>query len=102
MARELDATLAKLKREARQAERYKKLSAEIRALQGAVLYARWNEARTAAERLAAEAALAVRAVEETARAAAAATTRAAQAEEAMKTRIGWNARRRPTPPSWRG
>ena len=84
VARELEATLGRLKREARQAERYKKLSAEIRALQGAVLYARWAEARTAAERLGAEAAAAIRAVEETAGAAAAATTRAAAAEEAIK------------------
>src|SRR4051812_39571743 len=84
VARELEATLGRLKREARQAERYKKLSAEIRALQGAVLYARWNEARMAAERLAAEAAAAIQAVHETARTAAAATTRAADAEEAIK------------------
>ena len=84
VARELEATLGRLKREARQAERYKKLSAEIRSLQGAVLYARWAEARTAAERLGAEAAAAVRAVEETAGVAAVATTRAAQADEAIK------------------
>ncbi len=84
VARELESQLGRLRREARQAERYKKLSAEIRALQGAVLYARWAEARDAAERLRSEAADAVRAVEETARAAAAATTRAAQAEEAIK------------------
>ncbi|HEV2530346.1 chromosome segregation protein SMC [Phenylobacterium sp.] len=84
VARELEGAYGRLKREARQAERYKKLSAEIRALQGAVLYARWNEARAAAERLTAEAAAAVRAVEETARQAAVATTRAAAAEEAIK------------------
>jgi chromosome segregation protein len=84
MARELESTLGRLKREARQAERYKKLSAEIRALQGAVLYARWAEAAQSAERLAAEAAAAVRAVEETAAGAAAATTRAAAADEAIK------------------
>jgi chromosome segregation protein len=84
VARELEATLGRLRREARQAERYKRLSAEIRALQGAVLYARWAEARAAAERLGAEAAAAVRAVETTATAAATATTRAAQAEEAIK------------------
>ncbi|MDB5475219.1 MAG: chromosome segregation protein, partial [Phenylobacterium sp.] len=84
VARELEATFGRLKREARQAERYKRLSAEIRALQGAVLYARWNEARAAAERLKGEAAAAVRAVEETARSAAVATTRAAAAEEAIK------------------
>jgi chromosome segregation protein len=84
VARELEATLGRLKREARQAERYKKLSAEIRALQGAVLYARWAEAAAAAERLGAEAAAAIRAVEDTAGVAAAATTRAAQADEAIK------------------
>jgi len=84
VARELEATLSRLKREARQAERYKKLSAEIRALQGAVLYARWAEAQSAAERLTAEVALAIRAVEETAGSAAAATTRAALANEAIK------------------
>ena len=84
VARELESTLGRLKREARQAERYKKLSAEIRSLQGAVLYARWAEAAAAAERLGAEAAAAIRAVEETATVAAAATTRAAQADEAIK------------------
>jgi chromosome segregation protein len=84
VAGELDSNLNRLKREARQAERYRKLSAEIRALQGAVLVARWNEAGEAAERLRTEAAAAIRAVEETARAAAAATTRAAGADEAIK------------------
>jgi len=84
VARELDSLLGRLKREARQAERYKKLSAEIRALQGAVLYARWNEAKEAAGRLAAEAEAAARAVEATARAAAQATLGAANAEAAMK------------------
>src|SRR6187397_2019573 len=74
---QLEANLGRLKKEARAAERYKKLSAEIRALQGAVLYAKWAEARAAAERLGAETADAIRAVEETARAAGAATTRAA-------------------------
>ena len=84
VAGELQQTLGRLKREARQAERYKKLSAEIRALQGAVLYARWSEAKGAAERLTAEAGAAVRAVEETARQAAVATRRAAAADEAIK------------------
>ncbi|WP_411287063.1 chromosome segregation protein SMC [Phenylobacterium sp.] len=84
VARELEAALARLKREARQAERYRKLSAEIRSLQGAVLYARYAEAKAAAERLTSDAAAAIRAVEETAREAAAATTRAASAEEAIK------------------
>ena len=84
VARELEATLGRLKREARQADRYKKLAAEIRSLQGAVLYARWHEAKTVAERLSAEAAAAIRAVEDTAGLAAAATTRAAGADEAIK------------------
>ncbi|TAJ72309.1 MAG: chromosome segregation protein SMC [Phenylobacterium sp.] len=84
VAQELEANLGRLKREARQAERYKRLSAEIRALQGAVLYAKWAEAKTAAERLVNETQAAIRAVEETARAAATATTRAAQAEAALK------------------
>ena len=83
VANELESALNRLRREARQAERYKKLSAEIRSLQGAVLYARWAEAKVAAERLATEAAEAVRAVEDTARQAAAATTAAATAEEAI-------------------
>ncbi|MBX3485843.1 AAA family ATPase, partial [Phenylobacterium sp.] len=84
VARELEASHGRLKREARAAERYRKLSAEIRALQGAVLYAKWAEAKAAAERLLDEVRLAARAVEETARAAAQATTRAADAEAALK------------------
>ena len=84
VARELEASLNRLRREARQAERYKRLSAEIRALQGAVLVAKWTEAKAAAERITVEAQAAVRAVEETARAAAAATTRAAEGEAALK------------------
>jgi chromosome segregation protein len=84
VAQELESNLTRLKREARQAERYKKIAAEIRALQGAVLYARFAEARTAAERLREDAAAAIRAVEETAGAAAAATTRAAAADEAIR------------------
>jgi len=83
VAGELEGALNRLKREARQADRYKKLSAEIRSLQGAVLYSRWAEAKGAAERLRAEAAEAVRAVEDTARQAATATTTAAAAEQAI-------------------
>ncbi len=84
VAGELDTNLARLRREARAADRYKKLSAEIRALQGAVLYAKWSEARATAERLTAEAGVAGRAVEATSRAAGVASTRAADAEAAMK------------------
>ncbi|WP_304163949.1 chromosome segregation protein SMC [Phenylobacterium aquaticum] len=84
VARELETALNRLRRDARQAERYKKLSAEIRALQGAVLHVRWTEARDAAARLQGELQDAARAVEETAREAAAATTRAAAADEQIK------------------
>ncbi len=74
---ELDAGLGRLKREARQAEKYKRVSAEIRALQGAVLYARWREAdqalKTAVEGLAG----AQTQVGQTASKAAIATTQAA-------------------------
>jgi len=84
VAQELEANLGRLRREARQAERYKRLSAEIRALQGAVLYAKWAEAKASAERLVSESQAAIRAVEETARVAATATTRAAEAEAELK------------------
>ncbi len=84
VAKELESALNRLRREARQADRYKKISAEIRALQGAVLYARWSEARGAAERLQTEAAAAIAAVEATAREAALATTAAAAAEDQIK------------------
>ncbi|PXA86247.1 chromosome segregation protein SMC, partial [Caulobacter sp. D4A] len=71
VARELETALNRLKREARQAEKYRRLSAEIRAVQGAVLFARWTEARDTLERTQSEATQAVRDVEDTARAAAA-------------------------------
>jgi chromosome segregation protein len=82
--RELDASLARLRREARQAERYKKLSAEIRAVQGAVMFARWSEARDTLLRVEEESTNSGRLVEETARAAAAATVEAQKAEEAIR------------------
>jgi chromosome segregation protein len=83
VARELETALGRLRREARQAEKYKRLSAEIRAVQGAVLYARWTEARDTLNRTQTEATDAARAVEETARAAAAAQTAILSAEGAM-------------------
>jgi len=81
---ELESGLGKLKREARQAEKYRRLAAEIRALQGAVLYARWrdaDEALTLARRAGAEAEVAVEAAT---RDAARATIEAAAAAEALK------------------
>ncbi|MBO9706882.1 MAG: AAA family ATPase [Caulobacter sp.] len=83
VARELETALGRLRREARQAEKYKRLSAEIRAVQGAVLYARWTEARDNLNRTQSEATDSTRAVEETARAAAAAQTAILAAEAAM-------------------
>jgi chromosome segregation protein len=83
VAAELETTLARLKREARQAEKFKRLSAEIRSLQGAVLYVRWTEAAAAMERAEAEASEAARAVEAAAREAAAASTAAIEAETAV-------------------
>uniref|UniRef100_UPI0025DC0F5F AAA family ATPase n=1 Tax=uncultured Caulobacter sp. TaxID=158749 RepID=UPI0025DC0F5F len=83
VARELETALNRLKREARQAEKYKRLSSEIRAVQGAVLYARWTEARDTLERTQREATEAARTVEETARASAAAQVAITEAEAAM-------------------
>ncbi len=82
--RELDGVLNRLRREARAAEKYKKLSAEIRAVQGAVMFARWTEARDTLLRAEADNSESARAVEETARASAAAQTEALKAEEAIK------------------
>ncbi|KRA61572.1 chromosome segregation protein SMC [Caulobacter sp. Root655] len=83
VAGELETALNRLRREARQAEKYKRLSAEIRAVQGAVLYARWTEARDTLNRTQSDATDAARAVEETARAAATAQTAILAAENAM-------------------
>ena len=81
---ELDATAARLRREARQAESYKKISAEIRLLQSAVIHARWSEARQALEAAEADMADAARAVEFTTGEAATASADAIRAEEAIK------------------
>ncbi|MBA4000423.1 AAA family ATPase, partial [Brevundimonas sp.] len=84
ISRELETTLARLKREARQAEKYKKISAEIRALQAALLYVRWNDARMAAEAAKAELAEADQAVAEATRDATRGQTAALAAQEALK------------------
>ncbi|WP_439478528.1 chromosome segregation protein SMC [Brevundimonas sp.] len=84
IGRELETALSRLKREARQAERYKKISAEIRALQAALLFVRWNDARLAAEAAAAELADADRAVAEATTASSRAQTAALSAQEALK------------------
>jgi chromosome segregation protein len=82
--RELDSSLSRLKREARQAEKFKAISAEIRTLQSAVLFARWTDASESLTRIENEAALSLRQVEETTREAAAAAAKAATAEAAIK------------------
>uniref|UniRef100_UPI0037841334 AAA family ATPase n=1 Tax=Brevundimonas sp. TaxID=1871086 RepID=UPI0037841334 len=84
IGRELETALTRLKREARQAEKYKKISAEIRALQAALLYVRWNDARVAAEAAAEELHQADRAVADATGAAARAQTAALSAQEGLK------------------
>lgn len=84
--REVEASLGRLKREARHAERYRKVGAEIRSLQGAVLYARWAEASLNLERAQAESASADAAVETTSREAAVALVAAMEAEALIKPR----------------
>ncbi|HEY2709135.1 MAG TPA: chromosome segregation protein SMC [Caulobacteraceae bacterium] len=84
LARELEASLGRLRREARQAERYKKLAAQIRALQGAVLHARWAEAREVLGRVDEEALHVGAETERAMRGAAAAGVAAAEAEAAIR------------------
>ncbi|MEO8926271.1 MAG: AAA family ATPase, partial [Caulobacteraceae bacterium] len=84
LGRELESNLGRLRREARHAARYKTLAAEIRSLHGAVLHARWADARAGVARLEAEDAQAASAVERTARAAASAAVAAANAQAAIR------------------
>ncbi len=81
IARELDSALSRLKREARQADKYKKISAEIRALQKAILHAKWLEVRALLEGATADMQAQALRVEDTARAAAVAQTAALEAAE---------------------
>ncbi len=84
IGKELETALNRLKREARQAEKYKKISAEIRALQSALLFVRWNDAKLAAETASRELSEADRAVAEATSAAARAQTAALAAQEGLK------------------
>ena len=84
IGRELETALNRLKREARQAEKYKKISAEIRALQAALLYVRWNDAKAAADVAGQDLRDADRAVAEAVAAATRAEAEALKAQEAMK------------------
>jgi chromosome segregation protein len=81
--RELDTGLGRLRREARQAEKYRRLSTEIRALQGALLYSRWAEARDIVARADSEAQGAANLVEQTTRAAVLAAAAALEAHAAI-------------------
>ncbi|PZQ53288.1 MAG: chromosome segregation protein SMC, partial [Phenylobacterium zucineum] len=83
VARELETNLNRLRREARQAEKYKRLSAEIRAVQGAVLFARWTDARDTLTKTESEASQAAGQAERTAREVAVASAEAIKAEEAI-------------------
>ncbi|MFT3997049.1 MAG: chromosome segregation protein SMC [Asticcacaulis sp.] len=83
ISRELDSALTRLKREARQADRYKKISAEIRALQKAILHARWLEAIAVFQTASTEMQTLSQAVEGATREAAAAQVAALKAAEAI-------------------
>ncbi|MEO6339619.1 MAG: chromosome segregation protein SMC, partial [Caulobacteraceae bacterium] len=82
--RELESTLARLRREARQAETYKTVAAELRALQSAAVYGRWLEAKTALDAASVELAMTEAAVQDGARDAAAASAVALAAGEGLK------------------
>ncbi len=83
VAQEIESGLNRLKRDARQADKYKRLSAEIRTLQSAALYARWAEAKAGLAAAQHDQALAAQAVEQTARAAAQASEAALTAAQAL-------------------
>ncbi|MGH7023932.1 MAG: AAA family ATPase, partial [Caulobacteraceae bacterium] len=84
LARELESGLARVRREARQAARYKALAAEIRALHASLLQARWLEARHALARLSAQADGAHAELADAVQVAGAAATAALGAEAAIK------------------
>ena len=87
VANEIEAGFGRLKREARKAEAYKRLSAEIRTLQAASLYARWSQAAaglTAAEQAVSQALAAADAAARSALEAEAASTRAGEALKPLR------------------
>ena len=78
---DMESRTASLRRQARAAERYRRLSDDIRTAEGRLIFARWRDAAAAADAAKAEAATAQDAVEraaETQRAAAAYQTQAVQ------------------------
>jgi chromosome segregation protein len=84
IGKELETALTRLKREARQAEKYRKISAEIRALQSAVLLARWKEAVQARDEATAALREAEAEVGRTEVASASARTETLRAQEGLK------------------
>ena len=84
VAGEIEAGLSRLKREARKAEAYKRLSAEIRTLQAAALHARWAQAAAGVETVERALAEASAAAAETARLVQDAQARSVAALEAIK------------------
>ena len=83
LAREVEAGLTRLKREARTAARYRALAAEVRKVEGALVLARWTEARAAEDKARVAAADAAAKALETARAAATASAARLKAEEPL-------------------
>ncbi len=83
LARELEANLGRLRREARAAARYRKLAAEIRSLQSAVLHARWADAVAVRDAAQAEVAAARAAADAASRTAASTTAAALEAMTAL-------------------
>ena len=83
LARELESGLGRLRREARTAVRYKKLAAEIRSVQSAVLHARWAQAMAALEAARVHTALARLAIETSTREAANAAAAALNAQDGL-------------------
>ncbi len=78
-----EARAAALRRQARQAEKYRLLSAQIRVAEARMIFARWREAATAADAAKAEAAAAETRVAEAAEAQRAAAAYQTQATEAL-------------------
>jgi chromosome segregation protein len=83
LAREVEASATRLRREARTAARYRALAAEVRKVEGALVLARWTEARAAEEKARLAADLAASRALETARAAAAASAARLKAQEPL-------------------
>lgn len=81
---DLDVRHSALQKQARQATRYRKLSADIRTMEALVWLRRWEEAKASVERFTAELAEAETVAEEAIRLAAAATTKAESSQNALQ------------------